>query len=76
MTSATPLFEAKNALNVSRPVMKLLVDLGIIVPLYERGNKTGKVSLSIGRNEIERFVHKIECVSQAVSGEVNGWVSP
>jgi hypothetical protein len=76
MTSATPLFEAKNALNVSRPVMKLLVDLGIIMPLYERGNKTGKVSLSIGRNEIERFVHKIECVSQPVSGEVNGWVSP
>ncbi len=76
MTSATPLFEAKNALNVSRPVMKLLVDLGIIMPLYERGNKTGKASLSIGRNEIERFVHKIECVSKPVSGEVNGWVSP
>jgi hypothetical protein len=76
MSSATPLFEARSALNVSRPVMKILIDSGLIAPLCKAGNKTGKVSISIDRTEIQRFLNVIESISRPVKLVDSGWVTP
>lgn len=67
MNRAVPFTALPEMIQASRPMVKVLIDSGLLPPLREIGFKHGKVSCAVDRNHVEALFRKLESLAPMVN---------